>query len=130
MVRRAAGAGAGARGSIAGDLYRAANGPVLARRGGADRKPFGECRTGPGCGASGPLSGRGVAGPAFADCAALPARTAGRVRCRVRLVAMKGRERTMTYHHVRVTPLSTAVGAEISDVDLTAALPELALAEI
>ena len=36
----------------------------------------------------------------------------------------------MTYHHVRVTPLSTAVGAEISGVDLTAALPELALAEI
>jgi taurine dioxygenase len=36
----------------------------------------------------------------------------------------------MTYHHIRVEPLSTALGAEISGVDLTAALPRPALAEI
>ena len=36
----------------------------------------------------------------------------------------------MTYDHIRVEPLSTALGAEIGGVDLAAPLPEPALAEI
>jgi taurine dioxygenase len=36
----------------------------------------------------------------------------------------------MTYDCIRIEPLSTAVGAEISGVDLAAPLPEPALAEI
>src|SRR5208337_2960210 len=40
------------------------------------------------------------------------------------------RERTMTYDHIRVTPLSTALGAEIGGVDLATPPAEPALAEI
>ena len=36
----------------------------------------------------------------------------------------------MTYDHFSIEPLSTAVGAEIGGVDLTAPLPETAPAEI
>ena len=36
----------------------------------------------------------------------------------------------MIYGHIRVTPLSTALGAEIGGVDLTGPLHEPALAEI
>jgi len=36
----------------------------------------------------------------------------------------------MTYYHIRVEPLSTALGAEIGGVDLSAPPPEPALAEI
>ena len=47
------------------------------------------------------------------------------------LVALKGAEEgAMTYDHIRVEPLSTALGAEIGGVDLAAPLPEPALAEI
>jgi taurine dioxygenase len=36
----------------------------------------------------------------------------------------------MTYHHIRVEPISKTLGAEIGGVDLTAPLPEPALAEV
>ena len=36
----------------------------------------------------------------------------------------------MTYHHIWVKPLSTAVGAEIGDIDLATPPAEPALAEI
>src|SRR5216683_3443835 len=39
-------------------------------------------------------------------------------------------ERAMTYDHIRVEPLSTALGAEISGVDLAASPVEPALSEI
>ena len=36
----------------------------------------------------------------------------------------------MTYHHIRVEPLSRAIGAEISGVDLSASIHDEAFAEI
>jgi taurine dioxygenase len=36
----------------------------------------------------------------------------------------------MTYHHIRVEPLATALGAEIGGIDLATPLPDPALAEI
>jgi alpha-ketoglutarate-dependent taurine dioxygenase len=39
-------------------------------------------------------------------------------------------ERTVAYDYIRVEPLSTALGAEISGVDLAEAPPERVLAEI
>src|SRR5208282_1193175 len=88
MAGRTFAARVGARRGTAGDLYRAADRPVLAPGRRTRLAPSRGGRSGAGGRPAAPLPRRGFSGPARADRTALHARVARRVGCRVRLVAV------------------------------------------
>ena len=75
-------------GALAGDLYRAADGPFFAQSGRIDRSAPGGRRAGSGWRVGAALSGRNLRGPAFANRAALHARAAARVGRAIQLAGI------------------------------------------